>query len=146
MNKLLSCNCAAKWGPFALLVLRVVAGVIFAYHGYLKLSGGVDGFGGLLDGLGVPLPLFFAWVVTLVELVGGILLILGLLTHLFSKLLAIDMLVAVLLVHAKNGLLVQNGGAEFALLLLAVMIALMTLGAGPWSLDASLMKKSVSKL
>lgn len=145
MNKLLSCNCAEKWGPFALLVLRVVAGAVFAVHGYLKLSGGVDGFSGMLDGLGVPLPLFFAWVVTLVELLGGIALILGFLTHLSSKLLAIDMLVAVLLVHAKNGLTGPNG-AELALSLLAIVIALMVLGAGAWSIDAALMKKQTPRI
>lgn len=140
MHKLLSCNCAEKWGPFALLMLRVVAGAVFATHGYLKLSGGVDGFGGMLGGLGVPLPLFFAWVVTIVELVGGIALILGLLTHLSSKLLGIDMIVATLLVHAKNGL-TGPSGAELTLSLLAIVIALMVLGAGAWSIDATLMKK-----
>lgn len=145
MNKLLNCNCAEKWGPFALLVLRVVAGAVFAVHGYLKLSGGVDGFGGMLDGLGVPLPMFFAWVVTLVELLGGIALILGLLTHLSSKLLGIDMLVATLLVHAKNGL-TGPGGAELPLSLLAIVIALMVFGAGAWSIDAALMKKPAPKI
>lgn len=145
MMKLISCNCAEKWGPFALLVLRVVAGAVFAMHGYLKLSGGVDGFGGILDGLGVPLPMFFAWVVTLVELMGGIALILGLLTHLSSKLLGIDMIVAILLVHVKNGL-TGPGGAELPLSLLAIVIALMVLGAGAWSIDAALMKKPPPKV
>ena len=68
---------AAGYAP---LVVRVLAGVIMAAHGWQKLQGGPSGFGQALAGLGVPLPQLMAYVVTLVELIGGVLLIVGLLS------------------------------------------------------------------
>ena len=60
------------------LVVRVIVGVIMAAHGLQKLLGGPANFGGFLGQLGVPAPTLMAFVVTFVELVGGILLILSL--------------------------------------------------------------------
>ncbi|MEK7173797.1 MAG: DoxX family protein, partial [Patescibacteria group bacterium] len=97
MHKFLSCNCADKCGAWSLSFLRVVTGLTFAIHGYQKISMGVDNFANMLLLLGVPAAPFMAWVVTLVELIGGILIILGI-THWASKLLIIDMLVAIWLV------------------------------------------------
>ena len=121
------------WG---LTVLRVVVGLVFLVHGAQKLF--VFGFGGvtgLLSGLGVPAPGLFAVVVTLVELVGGIALILGLFTRVVAPLLAVDMLVATLTVHLANGFFAQNGGYEFTLLLLAAAVALTIAGPGEAALD-----------
>lgn len=141
MYSFANCVCVEKWGPVAPFALRLVAGLVFLLHGWQKFAGGVDGFGSMLANLSVPAPEFMAWIVVLVEIVGGAFLILGLLTHWSAKLLAIDMLVAVLLVHASNGFFVAGGGAEFALLLLAATLSLMVTGAGPWSLDAMMKKK-----
>lgn len=58
----------------ALLVLRVVAGGIIGYHGWLHIAGGLDGFGGFIATLGVPAPTLVAYLVTGLELAGGILL------------------------------------------------------------------------
>lgn len=89
------------WG---LAVLRVVVGIVFLTHGLQKvLQFGVGGFAENLEGMRVPLPLFFAVVVTLVELLGGVVLILGLFTRVAAVLIAIDMLVAILMVHLPNG-------------------------------------------
>ena len=132
--KLLSCKCFEKWADVAPLVLRLAVGAVFIVHGYLKVVD-VAAFGGMLTSLSVPLPAFFAWVVTIVELGGGVLLVLGLLTHWASKLLAIDMFVAMLLVHAKNGFLMSNNGIEFTLVLFAAAVALMITGAGKWSVN-----------
>lgn len=118
---------------FAPLFLRVVVGVIFLYHGYGKWQMGVDGFSGFLLDLEVPLPMVFAWVVVLVEVFGGLALILGIWTHWAAKLLAIDMLVAILLVHRSNGFMVSDGGYEFVLLLLATTVYLMVYGPGKWT-------------
>jgi len=68
-----------------------------------------------LEGVGVPLPLFFSVVVTLVEFLGGAALILGLFTRLAAVLLAIDMLVAILTVHLPNGFFASSNGTSFPL-------------------------------
>ena len=87
--------------------------------------------------------MFFAWVVAILEVVGGLFLIFGFLTHWSAKLLALEMLVAILLVHVSNGFFVNGGGMEFALVLFATCVALMITGAGPWSIDEGMKKKSV---
>lgn len=121
------------WG---LTVLRVVAGIVFLAHGLQKLfMFGIGGFAGSLEQQGVPLAFLFALIVTLVEVVGGIALILGLFTRLVAILLAVDMLVATLLVHLPNGFFISNGGIEFTLTLLAVSVALALAGAGEASVD-----------
>lgn len=135
---LLKCKCSEKWHDVAPLVLRIAVGLVFAMHGYQKLSGG--GFGGMLASLGVPAAGFFGALVTWVELLGGIALILGLLTHWSAKLLAIDMLVAFFLVHVSNGFWLSNGGYEFVIVLFAAAVSLLITGPGKWSLDEKWMK------
>lgn len=131
------CRCADKWQDLAPLLLRVAIGVVFVAHGYQKIFDmGIGNFAGFLSQLNVPLPLFFAYVVSYVELLGGVALILGFLTHWASKLLAINMLAALFLVHITKGIFVSNGGYEFVLVLLAGAISLMITGAGKWSVDA----------
>jgi putative oxidoreductase len=118
---------------FGLAVLRVVVGIVFLTHGYQKIFkmhlGGVSGFFGHL---GIPLPVLFAVVVMVVEFAGGILLITGLATRIPSVLLAIDMIVALLVVHLPGGYL--KSGGELPLLLLAGVICLALAGGGAGSL------------
>ncbi len=64
------------------LVLRLGVGLVFAVHGFSKLTTGPVKFSSMLTGLGVGAPLVFAWLVTIAELVGGLLIIVGLLTRL----------------------------------------------------------------
>src|SRR5215210_5694431 len=73
-----------RFDTAGLLVLRVVVGALVAAHGLQKLTtAGPGGFGReTLAALGVPLPVLAGYVVTFAELVGGVLLILGLLTRL----------------------------------------------------------------
>jgi len=119
-----------------LTVLRIVIGVIFLAHGYQKLfKFGFHGVSGMFGHLGIPIPAVFAVIVTLVEFVGGILLITGLATRIPSLLLAIDMIVAILLVHAKRGFFNTSGGVEFPLVLLAATICLALSGGGAASLE-----------
>lgn len=133
----LTCRCCDACGKYAPVFLRVVTGLIFVVHGYQKWSGGVDQFAGFLSTLGFPAAVFFAWVVTLVEIFGGGALVIGFLTHWAAKLLAIDMIVALFVVHADKGFYVSDGGYEFVLLLLASVIFFMSTGPGICSVDES---------
>jgi putative oxidoreductase len=124
---------ASSWG---LLLLRLVVGVIFVMHGWQKLSMGFHNVAGFLGSVHIPLPTTAAVVLTIVELLGGIALILGLGTRFAAALLAIDMIVALIKVHASHGFFISNGGVEFPLLLLIANINLVLSGAGALALSS----------
>jgi len=118
-----------SWG---LTVLRLVVGIVFFMHGYQKLlKMGIHGVAGFFGHLGIPFPIVAAVLVTLLEFVGGILLITGLATRIPAALLAIDMLVAIFTVHMKNGFF--GMGVEFPLTLVAGLICLALAGGGALS-------------
>ena len=127
MNKNMCCG--ESWMPAALLALRLAVGVVFAVHGWAKL-GDVDAFAGMLSTGGWPLATFFAWVVAIVEFVGGLMLIVGIYARLAAKLLAIIMIVALLFVHTK----LPWATAELPLVLLGGSLAIMAMGGGKWRL------------
>ncbi|MBI2658565.1 DoxX family protein [Candidatus Woesearchaeota archaeon] len=135
-------NGLSQW---TLALLRVVLGIVFAYHGYLKLfaPGGFTGTVGFLTTLGIPLPTYSALLVAAVEFLGGIFLLLGMVTKWSSLLLIIDMLVALFMVHLKNGLLVSKGGYEFVLVLLAGLVVVLVNGAGSFSLGKGFKSKNL---
>ncbi len=139
MKNLLQCTCAGKWGEAAPLILRVVTGLIFAMHGWQKLMVmGVPGVTGFLTMLHFPLPGVLAVLLIAGELLGGILLILGLWTHWAAKVLAFIALVALVTVHLAQGFFLP--GYEFILLILAASVSVMITGPGKWSLDRKMMK------
>jgi putative oxidoreductase len=124
-----------------LLVLRVVVGAIFAAHGAQKIfEFTIPGTIGSFAGMGVPFAEIAAPVVAFLELVGGILLILGFLTRPVGILLAIDMAVALLLVHLPAGLWVSEGGYEFVAVLGVSALALALTGAGRFSIDGAVLR------
>lgn len=124
---------------YAPLVVRVLAGVIMTAHGWQKLTEfGPANFGEqVLAGLGVPLPVFMGYLVTLVELVSGILLIVGLLSRLAALLLTIDLVVVILLVKVNVGFLsgINGTGAELELALIACFLVILLAGPGKLSVD-----------
>lgn len=133
-----------KMKPYAPTILRVVVGIVFLLHGYGKLWGaapGIENWIGMLTGMGLPFPVLMAWMVGLIEFLGGIALIIGFGTSIASFLLAIVMGVAVLKVHLGNGFFNSAGGYEFALTLFAANLSLMFSGAGAMSLDSKCCKK-----
>jgi putative oxidoreductase len=132
------------------LPLRIVLGISFMVHGAPKVfsAEGNQQFQGMLQSLGVPLPALMSWVVGVVEFFGGIALILGLATSIVTALLSIDMIVAMLLVHAPHGFsflqvkeMTPQGpvlgmpGIEVTLLFLSGLLALFIGGPGPVSVD-----------
>ena len=121
-----------------LATLRVALAVIFVAHGAQKVF--QYGIAGVTQGftqMGIPLPGITAPLVAGLELVGGLLLFFGLFTRPVALLLAIDMLVATLLVHLPNGFFAPTG-IEFTMTLFAGTLALVLTGPGELSLDAVL--------
>ncbi len=86
-----------------LTALRIVLGVVFIAHGAQKFTQGIPGVAQGFAGMGVPLAEVAAPLVAGLELVGGILLVLGVATRVVGLLLAVDMVVAGLLAHATAG-------------------------------------------
>ena len=123
-----------KFQNCGLTVLRIVVGIVFLMHGYQKLfKMGFHGVEGFFGHLGIPLPLVAAVIVTLVEFVGGILLIAGIAVRIAAPLIACDMAVALLKVHIGHGFFVPSG-IELPLTLLAAAICLTLSGGGALSL------------
>jgi putative oxidoreductase len=129
----------------ALLVLRLLLGIVFFPHGMQKLIGWFGGYGfsgtmGFFTGkLGIPEV--FAFLAIMAEGLGSLGLITGLLTRVAAFGIAVNMAVAVYLLHFQNGFFMnwfgtQKGeGFEFHLLVIAIAIALMIRGGGKMSID-----------
>jgi putative oxidoreductase len=134
---------SSSGGPagLGLLALRLVIGAVMVVAGWKKLfEFGVPAFGQALAAEGIPLPLLAAWGVTLLEVVGGALLVVGLLSRPIALLLAIDMVVAIVLVTHEIGFLSSTGrsGMEINLLLIGGLLAVALGGAGSISVDRAL--------
>lgn len=132
-----------RLADLAPLALRLGLGIVFVVHGLSKLDGGpATGFGGMLTGLGVAAPALLAWLVTIAELVGGVLLLVGLLTRLATLPLIATMIGAILLVKADLGVIAAPEapmpGAELDIALLAGLVALLLIGPGRLSVDRML--------
>lgn len=120
----------------ALLLFRVVLGVVFIAHGWDKaFRTGIDATVTDWTALGIPQPRLSAWVVSVVEMLGGAMLALGLLTPAAGAVLALDMVAAFYFVHLENGLFVTDGGWELVLVLFAACVLLVVFGPGRASLD-----------
>lgn len=135
---------ASRW---ALLPLRAIIGFGFLAHGVAKLSRGPEHFAALLAQIGVPLPGITAWIVTGVEILGGLAILLGIGIAVASLPLIASMLVAMFSVQWPFGFssvntigLTSSGpvfgppGYEINLLYIAGLVALAVLGGGPGSL------------
>lgn len=121
---------------FGIAILRIVVGFIFFMHGWQKFNEfGVNGVEGMLTGLGIPAPGLMAILLIATELIGGIMLILGLFTRYVAVAEAIAMVVALVTAHLNAGFFAQNGGYEYVLALIAASVALVLLGSGSLALD-----------
>ena len=143
-----------RWPDCYALPLRLIVGYGFMEHGYAKLARGPESFVAILHALGMPAPTLFAAATILIELFGGLAVLLGALIPLASIPMAIVLVVAIVTVHLPNGfssiklVSVDAAGAHFGqpgyetdLLYLAALAALATGGSGPLALDTLLLRR-----
>lgn len=122
-----------RWEPVALSILRILVGLLLLEHGTQKLfhfppsDHPMGGAGGL-----PPLVLVAAWL----ELIGGLLIIIGLFTRLAAFILAGEMAVAYFMAHAPGSIYPIKNHGELAVALCFVFLYLAVAGAGRWSVDA----------
>lgn len=108
-------------------LVRMAAAAMMVIHGTFRASvGGVAGFGGFLEGRHVPFGLDVAWLLTAVEIVGGILLISGRFVRPLCAWFAVQLLCGIALVHFDEGWFVVGGGRngyEYSALLIVCFTA-----------------------
>ncbi|MDQ0050160.1 DoxX family protein [Paenibacillus polymyxa] len=126
-----------------LLLIRLVVGLLLVGHGAQKLFGwfggyGPKGTGGWMESIGIKPGVFMAVAAGLMELLGGALFTVGLLTPLAALLITATMLGAIFKVHGPNGIWATANGYEYPLVLIAVVIGIALTGAGSYSIDALL--------
>jgi putative oxidoreductase len=129
----------------ALLVLRLLLGIVFLPHGMQKLIG----FSGTMEFFTTKLgvPAVFAFLAIMAEGLGSLGLITGLLTRVAAVGIAVNMAVAVYMLHWQYGFFMnwfgnQKGeGYEYHLLAIAIAVALMIKGGGRWSIDKAIAEK-----
>lgn len=127
----------------SLLALHLVVGLLFAGHGAQKLFGafgghGIEGTAGFFESIGLRPGRLHATAAGAAELIGGLLLALGLLVPVAATLLIATMVAAIVTVHGSKGPWVTDGGWEYNAVLIAVAFALTGVGAGAYGLDAAL--------
>jgi putative oxidoreductase len=123
---------AAAWAPRLLSILRIMTGLLFLQHGTAKL-------------LKIPvIPMFANLSLTsppgiagILELVGGVLMILGLFTRSTAFVLSGLMAVAYFMAHAPRGFYPILNAGELAILYCFVFLYFAAAGPGPWSVDAA---------
>jgi putative oxidoreductase len=120
------------WGIF---VVRVITGLLFAVHGWQKFAGGIAGATSFFAKIGIPIPGVMAPFVAGLELIGGLLLIVGLATRWVSLLFACEMVVTTFYVQLPTR---GWNGADLDRLLLAVALLLVLAGPGAAALDSVL--------
>ncbi|TDD48698.1 DoxX family protein [Nonomuraea terrae] len=128
--------------PVVLLLARIAIGVIFLVHGYHKFA--TTGIGGTIEffqSVGIPLAALAAPAVAVLEVTGGLALILGAALPLAGTLLALTMAGAIVFVHAPNGFGAEDGGYEFVLALAAASLAVGFSGGGAFALDRVLVRR-----
>jgi putative oxidoreductase len=119
----------SNYAPYALAILRIVAGLIFLEHGTQKLLGFPAGERAFVEAFTL------SWWAGLLELVLGTLITLGLFTRIAAFLASGEMAVAYWLAHAPQNFFPVNNGGDAAILYCFVFLFLVFAGPGKWSLD-----------
>jgi len=125
-----------RWAPYAVGALRIVTALLFFEHGTAKLLGFPA------TPMAHPEMWSLSWVAGVFELVGGFLLLIGLWTRWVALLLAGEMAVAYWYVHAQMGMYPILNHGEPAILYSFIFILLFVVGAGEWSVDKIIARRS----
>jgi putative oxidoreductase len=123
----------AAWRPHALSLLRIIMGLMIIQHGMAKIIGfpAVASFADLK-------PLSLIGIAGLIELTGGALLILGLLTRPVAFIISGEMAFAYFIAHAPKSFFPLMNGGTLAIMFCFTCLLLATAGPGPWSVDAAM--------
>lgn len=105
---------------------RIVVSLLLIIHGIVRwYAGGVDDFGGFLNSQGFGFGLAIAWVLTITEILGGLLMAVGVLSLWFAFFFIAELVAGLLLVHGKEGWFVVGygrNGSEYSVLLIASLL------------------------
>ncbi len=119
----------------AYTLMRIIIGYILFMHGWGKVHAGAAAVTGYMAKTGLEPSVLFAYAAMFLETVGAICIVIGLLTRFFAAALAIELLIAFLVVHMPKGFAAAQGGFEYVLLLGIVMFVIAIRGGGPYSVD-----------
>ncbi len=122
----------------AALFIRIAVGIVFIYAGWFKITN-MEMIVGAFGSIGIPA--FVTYLVAYIEFLGGIAVLLGVCTRYAALLLSLIMLVATFKVHWPNGFSMATGGYEYTMVLFFAALAIVTLGAGKYSVAHCLQKK-----
>jgi len=125
------------------LILRLVLAYGFFEPAWSKVQD-VSSIGEWFESMELPLPYLQAWLVTLIECLGVILLSLGLATRLIAIPLIVTMVVAIYTVHWENGFSAGDNGFEIPFYYIVMLVSLLFTGGGRYSLDHLLLSKKAS--
>ena len=121
---------------YVTLPLRLMLACTFLVHGLPKLgASGHAMFADHLAQMGFGASQFWAWLVGIVEVAGGVMLLFGIASGVAAIVLIVEMIVAMVTVHAKNGFDFTKNGVEIPLLIVAALLAVLIAGAGAFSVD-----------
>ena len=123
----------------ALGLLRIVAALLFIEHGTSKL------FGFPPFPMGAPPVGSLSWIAGVIELVGGALLLVGLLSRPVAFLLAGEMAIGYWMIHAPKSTFPLENGGDAAILFCFIFLYIAAAGAGEWSVDENVFAKRKAK-
>jgi len=118
-----------------LLVARVALGLVLLGHGWQRFTAGMGPTVDLLKQYGLPEPQLFAWGATLLEVIGGALLVFGLLTPIVAAFVVAEQVMVILWLRWSNGLWLSTNGIEYPAILAVLALVLVVFGAGRTGVD-----------
>lgn len=123
-------NSLSNWTPYALAILRIIAGLIFLEHGTQKLLGFPPGERALVEAMTL------SWWAGVLELILGTFITLGLFTRVAAFIASGEMAFAYWIAHAPRDLFPVNNGGDAAILYCFIFLFFVFAGPGKWSVDA----------
>ena len=118
-----------------LLVARVALGLVLLSHGWHRFSTGIGTTVTTLTKYGLPEPQLFAWGATILEVIGGALLVFGLLTPIVAAFMVAEQVMVIAWLKWQHGLWQVNDGIEYPVILAALALILVVFGAGRTGVD-----------